>query len=193
MKVAAAVLAAALAAAILSEPRWLGAGRPVPLWLRAAGVGLAAAAGAGLFGGGDVLAGVAAFAALMGAVADGVDRVIPHRWVALLAAAGIGRMAAGSLAWLPAVVLGAAFGAFFLVLYILLRGGLGLGDVKLAMAMGIGLGWPLGLDAMVYGLVAGGLVGAGLLALGKARARDSIAFGPFLAFGVLVALLVHPG
>lgn len=193
VSVVAALLGAGLGFAILSQARWLGVERPIPKWVQLSGAGLACAAGAWFYATGGPAAALAAFAALMGALADAVDRVIPHRWVGLLAAVGLVRMATGALPWLPDLVLAAAMGAFFLVLYILLHGGIGLGDVKLAAAMGLGLGWPVGLDALIYGLLAGGLFGAGLLTFRRAKARDSMAFGPFLAFGVLLALLIHPG
>lgn len=192
-----AVLAALLAGGVgflaLGSPRTLGVERSIPPGVRLAGTVLALLAGGLYVLTGGAVAVVTAWASVLAAMADIVDRVIPHRWVLLLALTGVVRMGMGSLVWLPTMVLAAALGAFFLVVYIVLRGGIGLGDVKLATAMGIGLGWPIGLDAVVYGLLAGGLWGALLLVLRRARARDSIAFGPFLALGVLIALLVRPG
>ncbi|MGC8487873.1 MAG: prepilin peptidase [Clostridia bacterium] len=187
-----AFIAGGLALLVLSRPAVLGVDKVVPPRIRAVGAGLALLTGGVLFLHGGLLACVAGWAALMGAAADVVDRVIPHRWVGLLGLVGLVRMAAGAAPWLPGLILAAVVGAFFLVLYILLHGGIGLGDVKLAAAMGLGLGWPLGLDALIYGLLAGGVWGAALLVSRRAGARDTIAFGPFLALGVLVALVVHP-
>ncbi len=188
-----ALVAGGLGFVVLGNPRALGVEPPIPTRIRRAGTALALLAGGLYILVGGPVAAVEAWAAVMAAMADIVDRVIPHRWVLLLALGGVFRMATGSLGWLPTILLAAAMGTFFLVVYMLLRGGIGFGDVKLGTAMGLGLGWPLGLDAVVYGLLAGGVFGALLLVLRRARARDSMALGPFLALGVLIALLVRPG
>lgn len=69
---------------------------------------------------------------------------------------------------------------------------MGLGDVKLAGAMGLTLG-ALGLvAALALAFVAGGLMGLVLLATRRARLQSRIAFGPFLCGGTALVLLV-PG
>ncbi|MDR7540572.1 MAG: prepilin peptidase [Armatimonadota bacterium] len=89
----------------------------------------------------------------------------------------------------PAVVAAAGAGAFFLLIALVSRGGMGGGDIKLAAMMGAFLGWP----AIAVGLLVGFLVGAAaglvLMAARKRSRKDPIPFGPALAVGGVVALL----
>ena len=85
---------------------------------------------------------------------------------------------------------GGALGAGIIALIILLvPGGMGWGDAKLAGFIGLITGLPGLLFALFIGFVSGGLVGAGLLASGRAERGDTLPLGPFLAFGGAVALL----
>jgi leader peptidase (prepilin peptidase)/N-methyltransferase len=73
-----------------------------------------------------------------------------------------------------------------------LRGveGMGMGDVKMLAMVGAVLGWPLMLLTLVWSSIAGGLLGAVLLAF-KADARTTaLPFGSFLAPAALAASLV---
>lgn len=82
----------------------------------------------------------------------------------------------------------AAGGVFFLVA-LAYPAGMGLGDVKLAAAMGLFLGRAVA-PAILIGLLVGSLVGLILLARYGAKARKmAIPFGPFLALGGIVGLL----
>ena len=71
--------------------------------------------------------------------------------------------------------------------------GMGMGDVKLALVLGLYLGW-LGLDVVALGIFVGFLLGAVigvlLIALGIRSRKDHVPFAPFLAGGALVAVLV---
>jgi leader peptidase (prepilin peptidase)/N-methyltransferase len=69
--------------------------------------------------------------------------------------------------------------------------GMGLGDVRLAGLIGLGIGW-LGLRqvavALFFGFLIGSIVGIGLIvAAGRSR-RTRIPFGPFMAAGAMVAV-----
>ena len=89
-----------------------------------------------------------------------------------------------------AILAGVAAFAFFYVIALVYPGGLGLGDVKLAALLGVGLGAAV-LPAFVIGMTAAALYGIALLLLHGAKARKvTIAYGPFLGFGAMVALLV---
>lgn len=80
-------------------------------------------------------------------------------------------------------------GAFFLLVILASRGGMGLGDAKLGAMMGAFLGWPLVAVALFISFVLGGLVGLLLMLLGIRGRKDMIPFGPFLACGGVIALL----
>jgi leader peptidase (prepilin peptidase) / N-methyltransferase len=83
---------------------------------------------------------------------------------------------------------GFAASLFLLLINFLTRGrGMGLGDVKLAILMGVVLG-IYSINWMFLSFIIGGLVGLVLLALGKAKMADRIAFGPFLIIGFFVTI-----
>ncbi len=68
-------------------------------------------------------------------------------------------------------------------------GGMGMGDVKLAAAMGLFLGVEV-IPALLIALLAGSVVGIALIVRDGAGARKrAIPFGPFLALGGVTALL----
>ncbi len=73
---------------------------------------------------------------------------------------------------------------------------MGLGDVKLAPLLGASLGW-VSWDAALTGLVCcwllGGLCALALLALGRVRRTDAIAFGPFMILGTLAGIALGVG
>lgn len=82
-----------------------------------------------------------------------------------------------------------AGGLFFLVVLAYPKG-MGLGDVKLTATMGLFLGWAVA-PAILVGLFAGSIVGVTLIARHGAGARKmAIPFGPFLALGGVVGMLV---
>lgn len=92
------------------------------------------------------------------------------------------------------VVLGglAAFG-FLLLLALINPRGMGMGDVKFAAFLGMGLGyvgwWPLVVG--IFGAFLGGSLVSVLLIATKVRSRkDLIPFGPYLAAGAFLALFV---
>lgn len=77
---------------------------------------------------------------------------------------------------------------FLLLLRYATRGGLGLGDVKLAALLGLYLGTTGLILALLLAFVAGAAFG-GLLLLTKRKGRkETIPFGPFLSLGALLSL-----
>src|SRR5262249_43805694 len=116
---------------------------------------------------------------LLGAAAV-VDRCLDGTWDAGRAVDA----AAGAAALLV------AFG----VLYLIPRGGLGLGDVKLVGLLGAALGWigppALVLVGPVVGLPSGGLSAGSLLGTRRARGSDPIAYGPHLLLGAFLAVVL---
>ncbi len=83
----------------------------------------------------------------------------------------------------------AAGGLLFLIVFAY-PAGMGLGDAKLAAVMGLFLGRAVA-PAILFGLLVASLVGLTLIARHGARARKmAIPFGPFLALGGVVGMLV---
>jgi leader peptidase (prepilin peptidase) / N-methyltransferase len=86
----------------------------------------------------------------------------------------------------------AGFGAALLLFLpsLVVPGGMGMGDFKLALLLGAMLGKAV-VMAILIASIAGGLVAVGLLlARGAAARKQSIPFGPFLAVGGVVALFL---
>ncbi len=84
---------------------------------------------------------------------------------------------------------GIIIGGFFLSLIILTRGkGMGGGDVKLGAFMGIMLGFPQALFALVLSFLTGAIFSIGLIITGKKHFGQTIPFGPFLVLGSLIML-----
>ncbi|MDQ0894591.1 prepilin peptidase [Agromyces ramosus] len=101
--------------------------------------------------------------------------------------------------WWPllwAVVGSAAMFAVYFVLALLSPSSMGMGDVKLALVIGLLLGW-FGLSAWLVGLLAafvvGGVIALIALAMRRVTLRGSIPFGPSMLAGALVAVLLVGG
>lgn len=142
---------------------------------------------------------VLAAACLAGSLIDFEHMVLPNRLVfpSLAMATVLLTVAAGIEGeWWPLgrALLGAVAASGFLLLLALLwpRGGaMGGGDIKLALLLGLCLGW-LGFGHVALGLFLGFLLGSvagvALIILKARAARDHFAFGPFLALGTLAAV-----
>jgi prepilin signal peptidase PulO-like enzyme (type II secretory pathway) len=86
-------------------------------------------------------------------------------------------------------LIGGAVGAgLLLAIALISRGGLGLGDVKLAGFAGLALGGPLILPALMITTLAGGVLAA-FLALRVRRRNHPMPYAPFIAGGALAVLL----
>jgi len=83
---------------------------------------------------------------------------------------------------------GIGFVVFFLIV-IVSRGGMGLGDVKLAALIGLATGFPLVIVALIMGMILGGLVAVVLLGFKIKKRKEAMPFGPFLAVTAIVTLL----
>lgn len=84
---------------------------------------------------------------------------------------------------------GTLCGVLFYCLYIAARGGLGGGDVKLALAIGVWLGWQAAIIAVWTAFVLGGIAAAILLLTGRRGRWEGIPFGPFLSVGGYIGFL----
>lgn len=77
----------------------------------------------------------------------------------------------------------------FLVYLITKRQGIGFGDVKFALLMGLSLGYPKIIVAFYIAFLTGALIGIILILFGKAKWKKKIAFGPFLCLGTFVSFV----
>ena len=82
-----------------------------------------------------------------------------------------------------------AFGVFWLTWFLSKGKWMGLGDVKFAGLMGLMLGWPGVLVALMLAFVVGALVGMMLMALGRKQLSSRIPFGTFLSAATIMSLL----
>lgn len=124
-------------------------------------------------------------------VTDLNRRLIPNEHLgigALVCLAIVLATDAGSLWERAAAALGAA--CILLVPAVIDPDGMGMGDVKLAAVMGLHLGGAV-IVALLVGFAAGGLAAVALLARhGSSARKRPIPFGPFLALGGIIGLLV---
>jgi leader peptidase (prepilin peptidase)/N-methyltransferase len=120
------------------------------------------------------------------------DAIVQPSWMvglALLVPAMIAqnRWDAGARAVLGAIAL---WSLYFLLL-VLSRFRMGWGDVKLALLLGLYLGW-LGWRSLAVGSFAafllGGLVGGVLLVARRATGKTAVPYGPFMLAGAFVAV-----
>lgn len=131
------------------------------------------------------------FAVLVAVTFIDIDHMLILNRV-VLPAAVLGLAASVALTpsrWWEYLVAGSGAALFLFVVALLWPGGMGLGDVKLALLLGFVLGVEV-IVAMFAAFLVGGLVGIGLLVVGKRSRKDRIPFGPFLALGGIIGSLV---
>jgi leader peptidase (prepilin peptidase)/N-methyltransferase len=120
-------------------------------------------------------------------------QIIPDVVILPTAAVGLVLMIlVGDGAWWQWPVSGAGAALFLFAiawLYQRVRGveGMGLGDVKMALCMGIYLGGAV-VPALFIGFVSGALIGVAIMAATGKDAKTAVPFGPFLATGALLSL-----
>ena len=78
----------------------------------------------------------------------------------------------------------------FAVLQIAGRGALGAGDTKLAVLIGAMRGLPVTLDALVLGMILGGLGAIFQLAVLRRSRKSSIPYAPFLVAGAILSFFL---
>lgn len=79
---------------------------------------------------------------------------------------------------------------FFFLLWIGTQGkGMGFGDVKLALPLGLLLGWPKVLVWLFASFMIGAVYGVILLTMKKVKLKQAVPFGPFLIIGTLISLI----
>lgn len=133
-----------------------------------------------------------AFIAAMIAVAfiDYDHMIIPNRIV--IPGALVGLMASVAIhpqRWWVYVAGSLGAGAFMFLLAMLWPGGMGPGDIKMALFMGAVLGAYV-VVALFAAFFFGSLAGVFMLAVQKRSRKEKIPFGPYLALGAVLATLV---
>jgi leader peptidase (prepilin peptidase)/N-methyltransferase len=98
--------------------------------------------------------------------------------------------------WWAGIASGLGAGLLFLLLAlagqaIFKADALGFGDVKLALFMGLLVGWPSIVQAIFYGVLLAGLASVWVIVRSRS-VKGSIAYGPYLAAGTLITLYLLP-
>ena len=117
-------------------------------------------------------------------------QIIPDSLVLILAAGGF----LYSSLYLPGGLLNGLFGSVFafsvmLAIFLISRGGMGGGDVKLSAAAGLWLGFENTVIFLLLSFISGGIISILLMITGVKNKQDAIPFGPFLCAGAFAALL----
>lgn len=136
-------------------------------------------------------------------VVDAREHRLPNRWTLLLAGGGMLLLGAATLLaptsseltgrGVRMLLAGLIYAGVMFVLHLLSRGGMGMGDVKLAAGLGIYTGWLSWdglLASVVFGFVIGGVLALLLILTRRATRSTRIAFGPSLLLGAMVPLLL---
>lgn len=80
-------------------------------------------------------------------------------------------------------------GLFFLIIVLFSRGKwMGMGDAKLALFMGLILGWPDILMALFIAFLIGAIVSIILIIFKKKKFQSEIPFGPFLSLATIITI-----
>jgi leader peptidase (prepilin peptidase) / N-methyltransferase len=139
-----------------------------------------------------------AFFSILLTVTDLDTKLLPNRILLPASIVGIvllllGSIPEGSVTDVGrGVVAGACYFGVMLILALIARGALGMGDVKLAFYLGLFtgfVGWWYVAITGVGGFLIGGVVSILLLALRRVSRKDSIPFGPFMVAGAFMALI----
>lgn len=110
---------------------------------------------------------------------------------ALLGGASLLPGAAGS--WRLALLGGLALGGAYLVLFLINPAGMGFGDVKLALSLGVALGWygwGVWFAGTFLGFLYGAVYGLALVLRRRGGPGATFAFGPFMTAGALTGMLL---
>lgn len=91
--------------------------------------------------------------------------------------------------WRNLLISGIIGGGFFLLQFVVSRGRwIGGGDIRLGLLMGLALGWPDILTALLLAYFGGSIIGLGLIALGRKKMSSKVPMGVFLSAATLVVL-----
>jgi leader peptidase (prepilin peptidase) / N-methyltransferase len=91
-----------------------------------------------------------------------------------------------------AAIAGAAAFLAFYVVHLVVPGGMGFGDVRLAGVLGVAVGWiGLGLAFVAFfiGFLLGAVIGIVVMMVTGGGRKTKVPFGPFLAAGAIIAIV----
>ncbi len=94
-----------------------------------------------------------------------------------------------------AVIASIALSAFYWLVNLLSKGGMGMGDVKLAASIGLYTGYISALSVYVAAMasfVLGGAVGITIMVLRKGTRKSAVPFGPFMLAGAVISIWLTP-
>lgn len=127
------------------------------------------------------------------AATDLEHRLLPNAVVGPAALVGLALSVAARPEWWWVYPLsGVAAAAALFAIASLYPGGMGMGDVKMALMLGFFLG-PYAFLAVFLGALAGALVSGALMATRRIGRRAHVPFGTFMALGALIVLYFGPG
>lgn len=86
-------------------------------------------------------------------------------------------------------LLGALLGAGLISLIVIITKGMGTGDIEIALAAGLFLGFKNTIVMLFLAFISGGIVATYILITKKKSGKDAIPFGPFLAAASIFAML----
>lgn len=91
--------------------------------------------------------------------------------------------------WLNLLFSAIIGGSFFLLQFLISRGKwIGGGDIRLGLLLGISLGWPKIILAILLAYLLGSLVGLGLIASGRKKWGEQVPLGVFLSTAAVITL-----
>lgn len=80
-------------------------------------------------------------------------------------------------------------GLFFYALIVITKGkGMGGGDLKLGVFLGLAFGFPYSLVTLMLSFLLGSLFGVGLILAGKKKFGQTMPFGPFMSLGGIITI-----
>ena len=128
---------------------------------------------------------------MVGLVAtDFEQRRLPHLVLDPLIVVAVGFAFVNPALETAAAIVGAVAAVLFLgILTLVIRGGMAMGDLYLAIPIGLTLGWPQVWSGLFTAALLAAALSLFLVVTGRVGLRSYIAFGPYLVIGYVVTLI----
>ncbi|MCG2690454.1 prepilin peptidase, partial [Candidatus Parcubacteria bacterium] len=93
------------------------------------------------------------------------------------------------ISWQNLLVSGIIGSSFFLIQFLISKGRwIGGGDIRLGLLLGLALGWPNVLAAILIAYFIGSIIGIGLIIAGKKQWGSKVPLGVFLSAAAIIVL-----